>query len=111
MAHHLVKKEKAFDLFVRGATLREIADGIQVSIATIQRWKKKDDWETRDAEIGLDLRRKLDRKRVNFKLSAYKKLEPLTDNALDYYFQFTQFAGFLVAGVVVAAREREGTPG
>jgi O-antigen ligase len=35
----------------------------------------------------------------------------LTDNALDYYFQFTQFAGFLVAGVVVAARERQGTPG
>lgn len=30
----------------------------------------------------------------------------LTDNALDYYFQFTQFAGFLMAGVVVAARER-----
>jgi O-antigen ligase len=34
----------------------------------------------------------------------------LTDNAFDYYFQFTQFAGFLVAGVVVAARERERTP-
>lgn len=34
----------------------------------------------------------------------------LTDNPLDYYTQFSQFAGFLVAGVVVADREREGAP-
>ncbi|MDP2958481.1 MAG: hypothetical protein Q8N53_18795 [Longimicrobiales bacterium] len=32
----------------------------------------------------------------------------LTDNAFDYYAPFTQFAGFLVAGVVVAAREGKG---
>jgi len=65
-------KEKAFQLFVQGASLEEISQETKVNKKTILRWKKNEGWAPRREKILEEIQAKNDTKQVEMMTQLYE---------------------------------------
>lgn len=66
MTHPPDVKERAFQLYVQGASFDEISEETKVNKKTLLRWKKNEGWKVRREKILEDMQKKNDAKQVEF---------------------------------------------
>jgi transposase-like protein len=64
MAYSVDVKEKAFQLYVQGASFDEIVEETNVNKKTLLRWKRHEGWVPRKEKILEDMQKKNDEKQV-----------------------------------------------
>lgn len=78
MSYSVDVKERAFQLFVQGASFDEIREETKVNKKTLIKWKKNEGWEARRDKILAEVKGKHDEQSVEI-------ISELLDSAVDLY--------------------------
>lgn len=73
MSHNIDTKERAFQLYVQGASFDDISKETKVAKKTLLRWKKNFGWDTRKNAILQSAQTKSDRKQAEILSQLYDK--------------------------------------
>lgn len=73
MSYAIDVKEKAFQLYVQGASFDEISEETGVNKKTLLRWKKNEGWKIRREKILEETQKKNDAKQVELLAELYSK--------------------------------------
>lgn len=73
MSYAIDVKEKAFQLYVQGASFDEISEETKVNKKTLLRWKKNEGWKVRRDKILEEMQKKGDAKQVELLTELYDK--------------------------------------
>jgi len=77
MAYYIDIKEKAFQLYVQGASFDEIVEETKVNKKTLLRWKKREGWVPRKEKILEEMQDKNDEKQVELLADLMSKTSDL----------------------------------
>lgn len=77
MAYSIDVKEKAFQLYVQGASFDEIVEETKVNKKTLLRWKKREGWKPRKKKILEEMQKKNDEKQVELLADLMSKTTDL----------------------------------
>lgn len=80
MAYAVDVKERAFQLFVQGASFDEISADTKVNKKTLLKWKKREGWDARRDSILADAKEQSDQKQTEMLTRLYDATVDLYEN-------------------------------
>jgi len=83
MGYSIDVKEKAFQLYVHGASFDEISEETGVNKKTLLRWKKNEGWSVRREKILEEMQKKSDAKQVELLTELHSKTVELLRQTYD----------------------------